>query len=115
MACKAFESLIKRNERPKLLLAVAHPNIVRCFGVTESMFLLMEFLEGPTLKHLLYSQPSERLPIADGLRLTIYIGAALFHIHAVGLLHLDVKPSNVILVNGRPILFDFGAARGQTG
>ena len=114
MACKVFELPDEARQEAELLMAVAHPNIVRCFGVNESKFLLMEFLEGPNLKHLLYSQPSERLAVSDALRLTIYIGAALTHIHEIGLLHLDVKPSNVILVNGRPILFDFGAARGQT-
>ena len=42
------------------------------------------------------------------------MGGALLHIHDVGLLHLDVKPSNIIVAKGRPVLVDFGIARWQT-
>jgi eukaryotic-like serine/threonine-protein kinase len=114
MACKVFEFSEEAQLEAELLLALAHPNIVRCFGVNQSTFLLMEFLEGPSLKHLIDNRPNHRLPISDALRLTITIGAALSHIHQTGFLHLDVKPGNIIVVNGRPILFDFGAARRQT-
>ena len=114
MACKLFESRDRARREAEILLALTHPNIVRCFGVNGSTCLLMEFLEGPTLNHLLHGRPKGRLSIGDALRLAIHIGAALGHVHDAGLLHLDVKPSNVIVVKGRPILFDFGIARWQT-
>jgi serine/threonine protein kinase len=73
----------------------------------------MEFLEGPTLHQLLNGRPKRRLGIHDALRISIHIGGALGHVHDRGLLHLDVKPSNVVVVKGRPILCDFGIARWQ--
>ena len=73
----------------------------------------MEFLEGPPLHALMHSRPKSRLRIDDALRTVIHIGAALTHVHQRGLLPLDVKPSNIVVVNGRPILFDFGIARWQ--
>ena len=51
-------------------------------------------------------------PIDVGI--SIHVGAALSHVHDRGLLHLDVKPANVVVVKGRPILCDFGIARWQT-
>jgi serine/threonine protein kinase len=113
MACKVFKSRDQARREAKILLSLAHPNIVRSFGVNGSTHLLMEFLEGPTLRQLLRKQPKGRLGINDALRIAIHIGAALRHVHETGLLHLDVKPSNVIVVKGRPILCDFGIARWQ--
>ena len=114
MACKVFNFPDEAQREAEILLALAHPNIVRCFGVNGSTYLLMEFLEGPTLNQLMHKRPKGRLGIGDAIRLAIHIGAALRHIHEIGLLHLDVKPSNVIVVKGRPILCDFGIARWQT-
>jgi serine/threonine protein kinase len=54
------------------------------------------------------------LGVNDALRISIYVGAALCHVHDRGLLHLDVKPANIVVVNGRPVLCDFGIARWQT-
>lgn len=71
----------------------------------------MEYLEGPSLHHLAKVRPNRRLPINDALRIGIYVGAALSHVHDRGLLHLDVKPGNIVVVRGRPILCDFGIAR----
>jgi serine/threonine-protein kinase len=113
MGCKVFKSTEQAQREAKILLALAHPNIVRCFGSYGSNSLLMEFLEGPTLHQLLNSRPKRRLGINDALRISIHVGAALAHVHDRGLLHLDVKPANVVVVKGRPILCDFGIARWQ--
>jgi len=113
MLCKVLRSEDAAYREADILLALAHPNIVRCFGVNGSTHLLMEYLEGPSLHQLLKTRPKRRLGINDALRITIYIGAALSHVHDRGLLHLDVKPSNIVVVNGRPILCDFGIARWQ--
>jgi serine/threonine-protein kinase len=114
MLCKVLRSSETAQREADILLALAHPNIVRCFGVEGSSNLLMEYLEGPNLHRLLKTRPKRRLGINDALRITIYIGAALSHVHDRGLLHLDVKPSNIVVVNGRPTLCDFGIARWQT-
>lgn len=113
MACKFFASERRARREAEALSALTHPNIVRFFGYGEPAHVLMEFLEGPTLSRLLETQPSRRLPLADALRVATHIGAALAHVHANGLLHLDVKPSNVIVPHGRPVLFDFGSMRRQ--
>src|SRR5450631_2282661 len=113
MGCKVFKSTEQAQREAKILLALAHPNIVRSFGIYGSTSLLMEFLEGPTLHALLNSRPKRRLGVNDALRISIHVGAALAHVHDRGLLHLDVKPANVVVVKGRPILCDFGIARWQ--
>lgn len=114
MLCKVSRSEKDARREAKALISLAHPNIVRCFGVSKDTYLLMEYLEGPSLDRLTESLPGQRLSISDALRVSIYVGAALCHIHNQGLLHLDVKPANIIMVNGRPILCDFGNARWQT-
>ena len=68
-------------------------------------------MEGPSLHDLLNGQPKRQLAIADAVRMSIHIGAAIGHVHERGLFHLDVKPSNIIIVKGRPVLCDFGIAR----
>jgi serine/threonine protein kinase len=113
MACKVLEPDAAQREAD-ILRPLAHPNIVRCFGVSGSNCLLMEYLEGPSLCGHLRSRPKHRLGINDALRLAIHIGAALCHVHESGLVHLDVKPANIIVVGGRPILCDFGIARWQS-
>ena len=113
MACKVFESHDGAQREADILMAVAHPYIVRCFGVNGSNCLLMEFLEGPTLNQLMDRRPKRRLSIGDAIRVAIHLGTALKHVHESGLLHLDLKPSNVVAVKGRPILCDFGIARWQ--
>jgi len=75
--------------------------------------VLMEYLEGPSLHQLVKSRPRRQLGVSDAVRIAIYVGAALFHIHDRRLLHLDVKPANIVVVNGRPVLCDFGIARWQ--
>jgi serine/threonine protein kinase len=113
MACKVFKSEEETQREADILLALAHPNIVRCLGLNGSTCLLMEFLEGPTLYQMMKSRPRQRLGINDALRISIHIGAALSHVHDRGLLHLDVKPSNIVVAKRRPVLCDFGIARWQ--
>jgi len=112
MACKVFRSYRDAEREAKVLSLLAHPNTVRFLGLSEPANLLMEFLEGPTLADLINRQPRRRLAISDAIRVAMYIGAALNHLHRAGYLHLDVKPANVIVARGgRPVLYDFGSAR----
>ena len=110
MACKVFTSPRRLRREAALLATLDHPNIVRCLGARRPAHLLMEFLEGPTLAALIGSRPRGRLGVSDAMRVAIHLGAALVHTHERGFVHLDVKPSNVIVVRGRPVLFDFGIA-----
>ena len=114
MACKVFQSLRNAEREAKVLSILSHPNTVRFLGLAKPAYLLMEFLEGPTLDELIYKHPRKRLGISDAIRVAIHIGAGLEHMHQKGLLHLDVKPTNVIVARGgRPVLYDFGSARRQ--
>lgn len=113
MLCKVSRSKADASWEADILLKLAHPNIVRCFGVSGSTYILMEYLEGPSLRQLIKNRPKRQLDVDDALRTSIYVGAALHHIHNRGLMHLDVKPANIVIANGRPVLCDFGIARWQ--
>jgi serine/threonine protein kinase len=114
IVCKMFNSERRAHREAMALSSLAHPNIVRCYGVHEPVYVLMEYLQGPRLSGLIGSRPQGRLSLSDSIRVAIHLGAALEHIHGKGFLHLDVKPDNVVIVHGRPVLFDFGSLRVRT-
>jgi serine/threonine protein kinase len=109
MACKLFPTQEDADAEAGVLADLAHPNIVRLLGTGRPPHLLMEFLEGPTLRGLMLER--RRPTVSNALRAAMHLGGALEHMHARGILHLDVKPSNVIVAYGRPVLFDLGSAR----
>ena len=99
----------------RALAEVAHPHIVRYVdhGHTEAgePYLAMEWLEGADLAQKLQTGP---LPLAQALGLTRSVAGALAVAHGRGVVHRDVKPSNLFLVAGDPArvkVLDFGAAR----
>jgi serine/threonine protein kinase len=99
----------------RALSEVTHPHIVRYVdhGHTEvgEPYLAMEWLEGADLAQKLQGGP---LPIAQALGLARSIAGALAVAHGRGVVHRDVKPSNLFLVAGDPArvkVLDFGAAR----
>jgi serine/threonine protein kinase len=111
MACKLFGTRDRAEQEGGIIAELAHPNIVRLLGIEDPACVLMEFLEGPTLREMMRTRPHERLGVSDAIRAAVHVGAALIHMHARGILHLDVKPSNIIISRGRPVLFDLGTAR----
>lgn len=111
----AFQAARERFIREARVLArFSHPGIVRVFEVFEenaTAYLVMELLEGRTLVDVL-RQHGRPLGSEDLVDLATRIAAALRPVHAAGVLHRDVNPSNVILTDhGRIVVIDFGLAR----
>lgn len=97
-----------------ILRRFRHPNLIRGFGGGEHdglPYLLMEYVPGPSLFDLLEHRPERRLGLADAVRTAIHIGAGLQHLHSSGYLYLDLKPANLMMRNGIPVLVDFDTAR----
>ncbi|MGC4114059.1 MAG: tetratricopeptide repeat protein [Myxococcales bacterium] len=90
---------------------VAHPNVIAVHDVGEhggDVFLAMELVEGPTLRHWLTEAPRSREEIVE---IFLQAGHGLAAAHAAGLVHRDFKPENVIVGHdGRPRVTDFGLA-----
>jgi len=95
---------------------VSHPNVCRVhdLGWHEAhLFVTMELLRGPTLRHVLRAiEAGEREPLslARAIDLIVQLAAALAASHHAGVLHRDVKPDNVIVEADRTVLTDFGVA-----
>lgn len=95
-------------------MELSHPHIVTVRGFEETEvgqpFLVMDYIEGRTLEDLLVDE--ERLVEAEVVRLLGPIAEALDHAHSKGVVHRDVKPSNIMIrSDGTPVIMDFGVAR----
>ena len=93
----AFVARFRREAR--MLASLRHPHVVSCYdaGVTASgeCHLVMEFVDGPTLRA--WIDQHGPLPLRAALRLGIAVAEALQTAHGLGLVHRDVKPENVLL------------------
>ena len=88
---------------------------IRASGeVAGRLFLALDYVEGPTLRRHL--RQKGRLRPDVGTRMAALLAQALAHCHARGVLHLDLKPENLVLdPDGRPHLLDFGLAARREG
>jgi eukaryotic-like serine/threonine-protein kinase len=104
--------LVGRLEREgRLLRALTHPNILRGYEVRRGPVpaIVTETLRGETLSHLL--DDSRRLTAAEAAVLGIQLCSAVAYLHDYGYLHLDLKPSNIVIDGGRAIVVDLSIAR----
>ena len=92
---------------------LVHDNIIRVHDADTwgtLHYIEMELVEGPTLAAMIESR--KWLPLPEALAITKQVAAALHTAHSAGIIHRDVKASNVLMTkDGRPKLSDFGLAR----
>jgi len=97
----------------EVLKALDHPNIVRlrdAFRDADFEYIVMEYVYGGSLFDRLKREG--RLPVREAVSLAAQIAGALDHAHVRGIVHRDVKPSNIMLAaDCVPRLADFGVAR----
>lgn len=102
-------------QEARLLAALNHPHIVQLYDagiVRGGPYLALEYVDGETLQQ----RGAAALGLDEALRLTRDIAEALVHAHAHGVLHCDLKPSNIIVGrDGRLRVVDFGLARRVAG
>jgi serine/threonine protein kinase len=93
--------------------SLGHPNIVTVYDYGETSdiaFIVMEYVDGPTLKTLL--DRSERFALSDIVDIMEQLLAGLQFSHARGVVHRDIKPANVMLTSEKRVkIADFGIAR----
>ena len=98
----------------RIAAGLSHPNLVKVYDFGsdgERPFLVMEYVEGATLRPGASGATAPRL---DSDTLARELLDALGHIHAAGIVHRDIKPANVLVgPDGRPRLTDFGIAQAQ--
>jgi len=94
----------------RLLVRLCHPSIVRGYETLHEPqpLVAMETLGGETVAHLVERR---RLTAVELAFLGLQLSSAVAHLHAAGVVHLDLKPSNVIAESGRAKLIDLSVAR----
>lgn len=98
----------------KTLAALKHPNIIRVFDVFEdngTAYYVMDYIEGNNLSDIVEGKGRLSEPLA--LKYIRQVANALDYLHQKKLLHLDVKPANILLDKntGNAILIDFGVSK----
>ncbi len=108
------EALAHFRREVSLARRVTHRNVARTFDIGEhdgDRFLTMELVEGRSLADLIEAE-GDRIDLGYFLDLSVEICLGLEAAHAAGVIHLDLKPDNILLAkDGRVVIGDFGIAR----
>lgn len=113
--CKNTEFVKRFETEAQAMSQLSHPNCVSVvdFGVTDSPYLVMEFVEGQTLSKIMKRGPMEPNRALNIIRQVL---AALAHTHKHGIIHRDIKPTNIMITNAECSgdyvrILDFGLAK----
>lgn len=109
-----FEDYRRKFRREALNLShIQHPNIVKVlemFDANGTSYIAMNYLDGGSLDN--YIQHHGHLTSDEALAIICPVADALRHMHEAGMLHLDLKPGNIMLTSdGKPVIIDFGLSK----
>ncbi|MDZ4763422.1 MAG: protein kinase [Chloroflexota bacterium] len=114
LAISIDRSSLERFQREgKLVARLEHPHLLPVYdydGAFNPPYIVMRYLEGGTLKDVITSKGA--LPLADITHILQQIASALDYAHRQGVIHRDIKPTNIMIdQDGNAFLMDFGIAR----
>ncbi len=90
---------------------LTHPHILPLHDSGEAdsfLFYVMPYVEGETLRDRIVRE--KQLPVDDAVAVAAKVAGALQHAHEHGVIHRDIKPGNILLQGGEPVVADFGIA-----